>query len=54
MARAAFLKNLVRENLDWIGLTRDNRSAKVLDYGAGTGLLSRVGFCSVCETKGRV
>lgn len=43
VTRGLFLRYLIGNNLDWIGLDRNNRDIKVLDYGAGTGFLSHVG-----------
>lgn len=48
VAHGEFLKKLVSDNLDWIGLDRNNGSVKVLDYGDGTGFLSQVNRFSVC------
>lgn len=47
VARAKFVDKLVSDNLDWIGLKPSNGSVKVLDYGAGTGFFSQVGFFAV-------
>lgn len=44
VARGRFLVKLVRDNLDWIGVDPNKGSIKVLDYGAGTGFLTQVGF----------
>ena len=42
VARGNFVEKLVSDNLDGIGLKRNNGNVKVLDYGAGTGFFSQV------------
>lgn len=52
IARGKFLEKLVGENLDWIGVDRNNGNVKVLDYGAGTGFLSQAFAPHVSQVLG--
>lgn len=47
VARANFVEKLVNSNSEWIGLAQEHGRVKVLDYGAGTGFFSQVGFVAV-------
>lgn len=42
LARKQWLKDIINENKDWIGLDAGTGMKKALDYAAGTGFLSWV------------